>query len=181
MGMAVPIYFTLDQVREMPADDGRRYELAHGELLVTPPPSVWHEVLVTRLRDALSSYLRIDSLGMVFGRGDLEYGTDTHFEPDLLVLTLEDIRRLKWSGTSPLLVVEVLSPSSARFDRFTKRVEFQRQGVPDYWVVDREAMVVEVWRPGVEIPSIERSRVIWHPAGASRQLQVDLRELFRPV
>lgn len=55
MGMAAPIYYTLEQVRAMPSNGGARYELAYGELLVTPAPSVWHEVLIARLHDGLSA------------------------------------------------------------------------------------------------------------------------------
>jgi Uma2 family endonuclease len=181
MGMAAPIYYTLEQVRAMPSDGGTRYELAYGELLVTPAPSVWHEVLIARLRDALSDYVRSHSLGMVFGRGELEYGTETHFEPDVLVLALDDIRRFVWAGSSPLLVAEVLSPSSARFDRFTKRVEYQRQGVPAYWIVDGENRRAEVWTPGADVPVIESETLEWHPAGASRPFHLELADLFRPV
>jgi Uma2 family endonuclease len=181
MAMAAPIYFTRAQVRAMPAHDGTRYELAYGELLVTPAPSVWHEVLVARIRDALSPYVQFESLGMVFGRGELEYGAETHFEPDLLVLPLDDIRRLVWAGTSPLLIVEVLSPSSARFDRFTKRVEYQRQGVPAYWIVDGENRRIEVWTPGAEAPVLESEALEWHPSGDSSPFRLELAELFRPV
>lgn len=118
---------------------------------------------------------------MVFGRGELEYGTETHFEPDLLALSLDDIRRFAWAGNRPLLVVEVLSPSSARFDRFTKRVEYQRAGVPAYWIVDVENHRVEVWSPGAEAPVMESGRLEWHPAGATQPIHLELSELFRPV
>jgi len=47
MGMAAPVYYTADMVRTLP-DDGNRYEVAHGELLVTPAPRLWHQKLVTR-------------------------------------------------------------------------------------------------------------------------------------
>jgi hypothetical protein len=45
MGMAAPIYYTADMVRAMP-DDGNRYEVVYGELLVTPAPRLWHQALV---------------------------------------------------------------------------------------------------------------------------------------
>jgi hypothetical protein len=52
MGMAVPIYYTADMVRAMP-DDGNRYEVVYGALLVTPAPRPWHQGVVQRLSLAL--------------------------------------------------------------------------------------------------------------------------------
>ena len=57
MGMAAPIYYTADMVRALP-DDGNRYETVHGELLVTPAPRMWHQIVVERLRDVLRAYLQ---------------------------------------------------------------------------------------------------------------------------
>jgi Uma2 family endonuclease len=63
-----------------------------------------------------------------------------------------------------MLAVEVLSPSSARADRFTKRRLYQAQKVPLYWVVDADAASVEVWTPEQMLPVQERLE--WQPAGA---------------
>ena len=57
MGMAAPLYYTADMVRALP-DDGNRYEVVYGELLVTPAPTAWHEVLQVRLLSALDHYLQ---------------------------------------------------------------------------------------------------------------------------
>ena len=56
MGMAAPVYYTADMVRALP-DDGNRYEVVYGELLVTPAPRAWHQILVLRLAAALKAYL----------------------------------------------------------------------------------------------------------------------------
>src|SRR5213083_1003853 len=62
MGMAAPTYYTADMVRALP-DDGNRYEVVHGELLVTPSPRLWHQTLVGRLYSALEGYLRDQPVG----------------------------------------------------------------------------------------------------------------------
>lgn len=80
-----------------------------------------------------------------------------------------------------LLAVEVLSPSSLRADRFTKRRLYQEHGVTTHWVVDADARLVEVWTPDLMFPSAERERVVWRPAGAGQPLVVRLEELFRPL
>jgi Uma2 family endonuclease len=80
-----------------------------------------------------------------------------------------------------LLVAEVLSPSSVRGDRFTKRHLFQERRVPAYWVVDGDDRVVEVWTPDADVPAIERQRLVWHPVGAVRPFTMELGDLFRPI
>jgi Uma2 family endonuclease len=74
--------------------------------------------------------------------------------------------------------VEVLSPSTARADRFTKRRLYQAQGVGTYWIVDADAGTVEVWTPEAAFPVGERERVTWHPTGAGEPLVIELAELF---
>jgi Uma2 family endonuclease len=80
-----------------------------------------------------------------------------------------------------LLVIEVLSPSSLRHDRFTKRLEYQRRRVPVYWIVDADHCLVEVWTPDDHFPGIERERLVWNPAGASQPFTLELGDLFRPI
>ena len=62
MGMSAPLYYTADMVRAMP-DDGNRYEVVYGELLVTPAPRLWHQVLVKRLSRALDACLERHPIG----------------------------------------------------------------------------------------------------------------------
>jgi hypothetical protein len=57
MGMAAPIYYTAEMVRALP-DDGNRYEVVRGELLVTPAPRLWHQEMVVRLVESSREYLR---------------------------------------------------------------------------------------------------------------------------
>ena len=182
MGMAAPTYYTADQVRALP-DDGNRYEVVHGELLVTPAPRAWHEIVVVRLLEALGAYLREQPVGQVFGsRADISWGPDTLVQPDVFVVPLDEARTLDWSRMkSLLLAVEVLSPSSLRADRFTKRIEYQRQRVPAYWVINADDRVAEVWTPDDTAPRLERDSLRWQPLGAARPFEMSLRELFRPV
>jgi len=182
MGMAAPIYYTAEMARALP-DDGNRYEVVHGELLVTPSPRPWHEELVARLLEVLREYLRREPIGHAFGsRSDISWGPHLRVEPDVFVVPLAQARSLDWSRMRDLLLVaEVLSPSSNRGDRFTKRRLYQEQGVPVYWIVDGDDGLVEVWTPEGERPVVERERVTWHPMGATSPLTVDLRDLFRPI
>ncbi|MEO8139293.1 MAG: Uma2 family endonuclease, partial [Gemmatimonadota bacterium] len=80
-----------------------------------------------------------------------------------------------------LLVIEVLSPSTKRADRFTKRRRYQVAGVPLYWIVDGASEAIEAGTPEAPFPTIERGQVIWSPPEASEALVIELRELFAPI
>jgi Uma2 family endonuclease len=182
MGMVAPVYYTADMVRSLP-DDGNRYEVVHGELLVTPAPRLWHQKLVGRLQAALDAYLQREVVGEVFtAPADISWGRDVRVQPDVFVVPREEARPLDWAAIrTVLLAAEVLSPSSQRADRFTKRRLYQERSVPTYRVVDGDERLVEVWTPQTEFPAIERERLSWHPAGVGGRFTLELAELFRPI
>lgn len=180
--MAAPLHYTADQVRALPPD-GNRYEVVHGEFLVTPAPRLVHQELVGRLLVALRRYLEDEPVGhALLAPADISWDPDTLVQPDVFVVPVGQARSLDWARVRDLLLVaEVLSPSTARADRFTKRIEYQRQRVPVYWIVDPDERRVEAWEPDDVAPTFERGRVVWHPAGAARPFELDLPALFRPI
>jgi len=182
MGMAAPLYYSAEMVRALP-DDGNRYETVHGELLVTPAPRAWHQVVVQRLTMGLSQYVDGRGVGHVFASpADISWSPDTLVQPDVFVVDLAEARTLDWSRMQHLLLAaEVLSPASLRADRFTKRRLYQEVGVPVYWVVDPDGAHVEVWTPDATFPICERNSVTWQPAGAEEEFVLELAELFKPV
>jgi Uma2 family endonuclease len=173
-------YVTAEQVRQLPWDDGYRYECVHGELFVTPSPVWRHQELVGRLYLALARYLEDEPVGRVMlSPADLSPAPDTLVQPDLFVVPESEARARRWDAVGHLLLaVEVLSPSTARADRFAKRRLFQEWRVPGYWIVDSDQSAVEVWTPELRFPEVSRSRLEWHPQGAGRPLIVELAELF---
>ncbi len=183
MGMVAPIYYTAEMVRAFP-EDGNSYELVHGELLVSPSPRPWHEEVAARLLETVRAYLRAHPVGHAFGsRSDLSWGRrDVLVSPDLFVVPLAEARRLEWQALRTVLLVgEVLSPSSLRADRFTKRRLYQEHAVPLYWVVEPEERYVECWGPEDDLPRIEREGLVWRPAGAAEEFRLELGELFREI
>jgi Uma2 family endonuclease len=181
MGMPSALqYYTVDMVQGLP-DDGNRYEAVHGELLVTSAPAWGHQRLTGRLHLALAPYVARHRLGEVFlAPADLVHGPASVVQPDVVVLPLG----IKEQGPEPLaralLVVEVLSPGSARADRFTKRRLYQEAAVPLYWLVDGTSGTVEEWYADSEFPRLVHDTLIWHPAGAALAFELSLTELFRP-
>jgi Uma2 family endonuclease len=182
MGMAAPTYWTAEMVRRLP-DDGNRYEVVHGELLVTPAPRFDHQLLVSRLSVAVAKYLEREPLGvMLTSPTDISWGRDVLVQPDVFVVPYDEAKSREWSRIrNLLLIVEVLSASTARGDRFTKRHRYQDARVPLYWIVDGEEQRVEVWTPDSDLPVIETQRLVWHPVGAGQAFTLALAELFRPV
>mgnify|MGYP001620105436 CR=1 FL=1 len=182
MGMAAPLYYTAEMVRAMP-DDGNRYETVYGELLVTPAPRELHQLVGGRLIQALANYLDRYRVGQVYySPADISWGLDILVQPDVFVADLDEARTGDWRNIQTLpLVIEVLSPSTTRYDRFTKRRLYQQVGVPLFWVVDADARQVEVWTREVTFPAVERERLVWRPAEAAEPFTLDLATLFRPI
>ncbi|MGH7664319.1 MAG: Uma2 family endonuclease [Gemmatimonadaceae bacterium] len=181
--MAAPLYYTAEMVREL-ADEGRpwpRYETVYGELLVTPAPRWWHQELVLRLASALRGYIEREAAGrVVIAPADVSWGSDRLVQPDVFVIPVEATRNWDWKDIKQLLlVIEVLSPSTVRGDRFTKRRLYQEARVPLYWIVDADVHAVEVWTPDVHFPRLEHDELIWHPSGAAGPFTMRLEELFR--
>jgi Uma2 family endonuclease len=179
MRMVAPTFYTADMVRALP-DDGQRYETVHGELLVTPAPRLVHQRVVRKLVVALDRYLATPEVGEVFtSPADISWAPDTLVQPDVFVADPREAATLEWSRVRHLLLaIEVLSPSSARADRFTKRRLYQEIGVGTYWMVDPDGRAVEVWTPTDTFPTVERERVAWMPEGASEPFTLELAELF---
>ena len=161
-----------------------RYELVDGELLVTPAPTRQHQRLILQLALLLHPYLSRLKLGEILvAPNELRLNDGEHYEPDLFVLRAVEGRRPTATDApdDPMLVCESLSPGSARHDRITKRRSFQRNGVPDYWIIDGDARVFEVWRPGDERPAIIDDRLMWHPRDAQEPFELDLPSFFSSV
>jgi Uma2 family endonuclease len=179
MGMPVPVYYTADMVRALP-DDGKRYETVHGELLVSPAPREMHQRVSGRLFLELGLYLREHRVGALYASpADISWGPHILVQPDLFVVDLEEARSGAWSRMRTLLLaIEVLSPSTTRYDRFTKRRLYQEVGIPLYWVVDADARYVEVWTPDATFPEIERETLRWTPAGAREPFELEVPPLF---
>jgi Uma2 family endonuclease len=185
MFMAAPVYYTAEMVRQLNAAEPRhwpRYETVHGELLVTPAPAPPHQEIVARIFAPLRLYAERERAGKVLtAPADISWGRDDlYVQPDIFVVPPELAGLRTWRDVQHLLLaIEIISPSSARIDRFAKRRLYQERGVPLYWVVDADAQGVEVWTPGDTFPRVEHERLVWHPDGAAVPLVLALEELFR--
>ncbi|MDQ4091630.1 MAG: Uma2 family endonuclease [Actinomycetota bacterium] len=124
---------TEDDLATMP-EDGHRYELLDGTLLVTPSPNLNHQRCVAGLLVLLHGARRpgFEVLPAPF---DVRLSRITVLEPDVLVARRADLTPARLEGP-PVLAVEVLSPSTRRIDAGAKRLAYEAAGVPAYWLVD---------------------------------------------
>ncbi len=171
--------WTAEMVRALP-EDGKRYEVVDGRLLVTPSPRPLHQYAVAQLHLNLDPYVRQHGLGTVLmSPADIELDPRALVQPDVFVTAA---RLRAWNDGTPLLVfIEVLSPSSARADRDIKRRRYQRAGIPEYWIVDVDARLVERWRPGDTRPEILSDSLLWEPKAGVPPLTLDLPSFFAAV
>ena len=134
---------TVDDLDAMP-EDGHRYELIDGTLIVSPAPLLRHQLVHSRLMHLLLNAAPAD-LQVLSAPTDIVLADDTVVQPDLLVAPLVQIVGRKLMAP-PLLAVEILSPSSRLIDLNLKRARYERAGVPSYWVVDPDELRLVAWR-----------------------------------
>ena len=172
--------YTVDEVLAFPSD-GNRYELVHGELLVTPAPQMLHQLTLSRLFAALSRYLADhDDVEVLVSPADIQWPEEVLVQPDLFVVPVAELTAQNWSSIRTLLLaVEVVSPGSARHDRVTKRRVYQRQRVATYWMVDPDARMVEVWHPDDEQPEIVTDVLRWRVSTEAEEFAIELAEIFK--
>jgi Uma2 family endonuclease len=154
MGPPVPgTQFTYDDFLLFP-DDGKRHEIIAGEHYVTPSPSRRHQRLVGRLFLAIGRYLtEHPECGEVFvAPFDVVLSFRDVVEPDLLFIAADQVEILTEKNVQgpPALVIEVLSPGTRKKDAQVKRRAFERTGVREYWLVDPELDLVQVFRRSPE-------------------------------
>ncbi|HEX8358635.1 MAG TPA: Uma2 family endonuclease [Longimicrobium sp.] len=141
-------HWTYAEFERLP-DDGNRYEVIAGELVVSPSPRPKHQRALVRLTSALEDFTQEHGIGEVYiGPIDVIFGDGDYLEPDLAFVRRERAEIVSERGIegAPDLVVEVISPSTALRDRGIKRERYALYGVPLYWVVDVDLRQMEVYR-----------------------------------
>ncbi len=172
--------WTADEVRALPEEPGKRFEVIDGDLIVSPGPSLMHQRVGFVLQEVLNRFARQQGIGYALaGPGEVEPDPHTLVQPDIFVVapvngrcprTTDEIEKI-------FLVCEVLSPSSGRIDRVRKRQLYQRMLV-EYWIVDPPSRMIERWQPADERPSVHDSSITFITPNAVEPLTIDLTALF---
>jgi Uma2 family endonuclease len=163
-------------------DDGKRYQILEGTLYVTPSPNPVHQRVSRRLQRQLEDYFQGRSIGEVFNAPiDLILTDHDVLVPDLLVVADPKLVSRRGIEGPPLLIVEILSPSTGKLDRGAKARRYAALGVLHYWIVDPETKRIECHRPvGGEFQPVleaEGDTRLVHPEWDG--LEVDLAALWR--
>jgi Uma2 family endonuclease len=183
MNRAPTPVMTLDEYFELPETNSRIDELLDGAYFVTPTPSFLHQRAVLELGFSLSDHLAEHPGLVVFPiPGNIVLGPRTVVTPDIFVIPRPPSVNVSWREVErPLLVAEVPETSTAARDRGIKRQLYQQAGVPEYWIVDLDARLMERWLPADDRPEILTERLIWQPPGSSEPFEVDLSRFFAKV
>lgn len=140
--------WSYEKYLELP-DDGNRYELIEGELFVTPAPGSGHQHVSSEIEWHLHQFVRARALGVVYHAPYEVHLPDQRrvVQPDILFIRSENAPTAEdpYFAGVPDLVVEIISPSSDRLDRYVKFGLYEGAGVPEYWIVDPRSRSVAVY------------------------------------
>jgi Uma2 family endonuclease len=183
--MAMPVVeqrrWRAAEVQNLPEEPGTRFECVDGELLVSQSPILAHQIALSFLLRALDVYCAGRALVLP---APLDYVLDTYtvVQPDITVVPTPAGRAPSRDEEpeSAVLFVEVLSPSTARYDRVVKRRRYQREGV-EYWIVDVESRVIERWLAIDERPEVLTEQLTWRLQGHPEQFALDVQDYFARV
>ena len=180
-------HWTYEEVAQLP-EDGNRYEIVAGELIVTPPsPKLDHQELIGRLYVLLRPFVRAHGLGrVILSPFDVLLAKGDYLIPDLVFVRNDRIAVVTQRGVegAPDLAVEVLSPSTAFRDRGIKRDRYAHFGVAEYWVLDPRERRFEAYRLA-EDPAratvLTSGTYAWQPVPGGPVLEIDVAELFQEL
>ena len=158
-------------------DDGNKYEVIHGELLVSPAPLPPHDAVVRAVRRRLESYCDRHEIGHVSDHMPAFVTPDSEVIPDIAVREAIVPPPETWDDAPmPMLVVEVLSKATWRADTVKKPGFYMESGIPEYWIVDRHTRTIRVVTPNGD--RMEPATVRWQPVAQIEPLELDVAELF---
>jgi Uma2 family endonuclease len=144
--LGIPRKATYRDLQSWP-DDGRRYELHDGEVVVVPAPFPRHQIAMLELTNHLRSYVQHHGGIVLVSPIDIVFNDTNVLQPDIVVFTAvrrHHVRLDEAIRVAPDVCVEVLSFGTAGHDRGRKLRMFERFGVQEYWIVDPVAERVEV-------------------------------------
>ncbi len=142
-----PKVYTYEDLLKTP-EDGKRYEIIQGELVMSAAPFLIHQAIIGNLYEVLRKHAKENDLGRVyFSPVDVVLSEINVLEPDLLFVSHENSKIITEKNIqgAPDLVIEVLSPSTAYYDLIGKKEIYEHYGVLEYWIVDPKRQTLELF------------------------------------
>lgn len=135
--MSADEYLALD-------DDGFRYEVVDGLVVPSADSSLFHQALLTKILIQIEVFLQASQIGKVVPSIDIRFSADLVYRPDIcFYLTGHLAPNPKRLETPPDFIIEVVSPGSRAIDTRTKRDDYERFGVREYWTIDSQTLQVQ--------------------------------------
>ena len=146
MNVAKPLkLYTLEEFELIEKEENLTYELIDGVVMMSPRPALKHQLVAANLHDAISPIVK--KLGC-YALSEIELALDNDYiVPDMSVIC-DDISSLLEAARykkAPLIVIEIISPSSVSRDYVTKRYKYAQLGIQEYWIVSPEEKCIDVF------------------------------------
>jgi Uma2 family endonuclease len=172
--------WTYEDLELLPAD-GKRHEIIDGEHSVNPAPVPQHQIVLMHLLVALATHVKKTHAGIVLPAPlDVMLSNENVVEPDILFISRERMEIIgpKYVMEAPDLLVEVLSPSSRKYDEIVKRKLYEQHGVREYWVVDPDLETVRIYRGAERVAELEHEKQDTLTTPLLPGLAIPLAEIF---
>ena len=149
MAIAIPKKkkYTYEDYVKLP--EGAPYQLIGGELIMTPAPTPYHQIVSRKIMSLLIQYVEKNNLGeILYSPIDVYFSEEDVFQPDIIFISkerLDIIGETKIKG-APDLVIEILSPATAYYDLGRKYEVYEKNGVKEYWIVHPKRKSIEIYQ-----------------------------------
>ncbi len=138
--------YTYEDYAKLP--EGAPYQLIGGELIMSPSPAPYHQIISRRIEFELLKFVEEKKLGEVIDAPIDVYFSETEtYQPDIIFISKERLHIIgeKKIEGAPDLVIEILSESTAYYDLRHKKNVYEKTGVKEYWIVDPIEKSIEVY------------------------------------
>lgn len=172
---------TFEEFENLPEEEGRRYELDEGALVVEPSPTFLHNRIRERIAARLSEFVKANRLGEVIMEMDFRLAEETVRNPDVAFVTAQhlekiDVNRSPVEG-APALAVEVISPGNLAQDTLKKVEQYLSAGTSVVWVVYPPLRLIEIHKPD-NILQVKSPDSLVEEKLFSKKFSLSLKQLF---
>jgi Uma2 family endonuclease len=166
-------------------DEGAPFQLIKADLVMSPAPTSYHQILSARLYKLIDSYLERSNIGGIclFAPLDVHLDDENIFQPDLLYIA--EARKAElikdYIDGAPDLVIEILSPSTAYYDLRQKKDIYEQHGVKEYMIIDPIQLNAEIYRleNGQFLLGHKAGKMGLIQSGLLKGLEINLALLFK--
>jgi len=139
--------YTYQDYSEIP-DDGNRYQIIEGELIMSPAPFTKHQRIVRKIIFALLKFIEEEQTGeLFFAPTDLVLNNSNVVQPDILFILNENLNIITEKNIKgvPDLIIEIISPATGYYDLSGKKDLYEKFGVQEYWIVDPMKQRIDIY------------------------------------